>query len=86
MEDSNLLNLFSVCFVKPANLQELFINASTLSKQINNTARTKIYCKLNGRQQIVRQHTTSGEKKQYFDGTIFRYYFMNLMAKLPRFL
>ena len=37
------------------------------------TARTKIYRKLNRRQKILSQHTASVNKKDYFDGTIFRY-------------
>ena len=62
-----------IYFIKRTKLQETFINASALSKEIDNTARIKIYCKLNRRQQTVRQHTISADKKEYFGGTIFRY-------------
>ena len=33
----------------------------------------KIYCKANRRQNILREHTASVDKKEYFNGTIFRY-------------
>ena len=60
--------------MKRKKLQEPFINASALPKQIDTPARTKIYRKLNRRQKILRQqHTASADKKEYFDGTIFRY-------------
>ena len=67
------VNQFLIYFIKRTNLQDPFINASTLSKQIDTTARTKLYRKLNRRQKISRQHTASAEKKEYFDGTLFRY-------------
>ena len=52
---------------------------------MDTTARTKIYRKLNRRQKILRQHTASADKKEYLDGTIFRYYFMKLIYEITVF-
>ena len=37
------------------------------------------------RQQIVRQHTTSAGKREYFDDTIFWYLFMKLVCEITVF-
>ena len=66
--------MFLSYFIKRPKIQENFINASTLSKQINNKARININCKLKRRQETVRQHTISLDKrKKDFNGTIFWY-------------
>ena len=60
-------------FIKRIKSQTLFRNASTLPKLIDNTAETKIYPKLNRREKILRQHTTSDNKIEYVDSTISWY-------------
>ena len=40
---------------------------------MDTTARTKINRKLNRRQKILRQHTTSADNKEYYEGIIFWY-------------
>ena len=51
-----------------------------------NTTRTKICYKLNRRQPIVREHTSSAHKKEYFDSTIFQYSFTKLIYEITVFL
>ena len=45
--------MFLIYFVKRTKLQDPFINASTLPKQIDTTAKTKIFRKFKRRQKIL---------------------------------
>ena len=69
----------------------MFKNTGAIHKRINtikinyNTTRTKICYISNRRQQIVREHTTSADEKEYFDDSIFRYSFTKLIYEITVF-
>ena len=72
-----LLLTFFICL----HNQLSFINFITTYQRVQMFEK----CASLNRQQIVRQHTTSAGKREYFDDTNFRYLFMKLVCEITVF-